>query len=87
MAFYYGYLTSDVNQLFTAVDPSLLRGLGIYLLFINVITFAVFIYDKRQALRIVRRVCEYILFGLSLLCIAHHKTRLASNTSLSAFRS
>ncbi|MGI6231185.1 MAG: DUF1294 domain-containing protein [Tractidigestivibacter sp.] len=86
VAFYYGYLTFDVNQLFTGIDPGFLRGLGIYLLVINVITFAVFVYDKRQALRNGWRVREFVLLGLSLLGgalggliamrVAHHKTRV-----------
>lgn len=61
-----------------------LVGLGVYLLLINVVTFAVFCLDKKRAVNWSSRFPEAALLGLSLaggslggivaMRVAHHKT-------------
>lgn len=73
-----------------------LVGLGVYLLLINVVTFAVFCLDKKRAVNRSSRFPEAALLGLSLaggslggivaMRVAHHKTsKWYFTVGLSAF--
>ena len=63
----YGVITIDLSVITEPLGLEKLAPLGIYLLVINIITFIVFAYDKRQATRGGNRVREFVLLGLSFI--------------------
>ena len=83
----YGVVKLDIASLVAPLDLSGLAPLGVYLLAVNLVTLALFIYDKLRAEqgRGRRRVPEVVLLGFSLaggavggliaMRLVHHKTR------------
>lgn len=83
----YGVVRLDPASLAAPLDPGALAPLGVYLLAVNLVTFALFVYDKLRAEqgRARSRVPEVVLLGLSLvggavgglvaMRLVRHKTR------------
>lgn len=85
--FVYGVVRLDPTSLVAPLDLGSLAPLGVYLLAVNLVTFALFVYDKLRAEqgRARSRVPEVVLRGLSLvggavgglvaMRLVRHKTR------------
>lgn len=83
----YGIIRLDAASLVAPLDLGSLAPLGVYLLAVNLVTLALFIYDKLRAEqgRVDKRVPEVVLLGLSLaggavggivaMRLVRHKTR------------
>lgn len=83
----YGIIKLDVASLVAPLDFDGLASLGVYLLVVNLVTLALFIYDKLRAEqgRVDKRIPEVVLLGLSLvggavggivgMRLVRHKTR------------
>ena len=83
----YGVIKLDVDSLVVPLDLGDLAPLGVYLLVANLVTLALFIYDKLRAEqgRVDKRIPEVVLLGLSLvggavggivgMYLVRHKTR------------
>lgn len=83
----YGVIRLDPASLAAPLDLGALAPLGVYLLAVNLVTFALFIYDKLRAEqgRTRSRIPEVVLLGLSLvggavgglvaMRLVRHKTR------------
>lgn len=63
----YGVININLAAITEPLGLERLAPLGIYLLVINIVTFIVFAYDKRQATRGGNRVREFVLLGLSFI--------------------
>ena len=63
----YGVININLAAITEPLGLEKLAPLGIYLLVINIVTFIVFAYDKRQATRGGNRVREFVLLGLSFI--------------------
>lgn len=63
----YGVININLAAITEPLGLEKLAPLGIYLLVINIVTFIVFAYDKRQAMRGGNRVREFVLLGLSFI--------------------
>lgn len=83
----YGVVRLDLSSLMAPLDLGSLAPLGVYLLVVNLVTFALFVYDKLRAEqgRGRSRVPEVVLLGISLvggalgglvaMRLVRHKTR------------
>lgn len=83
----YGVIKLNVASLVAPLDLGDLAPLGVYLLVANLVTLALFIYDKLRAEqgRVDKRIPEVVLLGLSLvggavggvvgMHLVRHKTR------------
>lgn len=65
----HGVVRLDAAFLLAPLDLGHLASMGVYLLVVNLVTFALFIYDKLQAEQgwIDKRIPEIALFGFSLV--------------------